>query len=151
MTYSIRKLTLVGVISLSIVMGMSSFSCSENPLKQTKASSTLLSQVALKQQQLASPTEERLGQMKSMGMRTEDLHSQRIYIYLPQQLTATQADELRALGITLYLDSWIPPVGNHPTGFILADMPVDKLNALASKDYIVKLDTAERKLELQLK
>ena len=151
MTYSIRKLALVSLISLIIVMGTLGFSCTENPVTQTKASSALLLQIALKQKQLASPTEERLGQMKSMGMRTEDLHSQRIYIYLSQQVTETQADELGALEITLYLDSWIPLVANHPTGFILADMPVDKLNALASKDYIVKLDTAERKLELQLK
>jgi len=128
---------------------MSSFSCVENPVTQTKASSTLLSQVALKQQQLASPTVERLAQMRSMGMRTDNIGIQRIYIYLSQQLTPTRADELRALGITLYLDSWIPPVGNHPFGFLLADMPIDKLDTLAAKDYVLKLDTAETKVEPQ--
>lgn len=118
-------------------------------MTQTKASSELLLQVALKQQQLASPTTERLDQMHAKGMRTENLEVQRIYIYLSQKLTAAQADELQALGITLYLDSWIPPVGNHPTGFVLADMPVKKLDALAAKAYVVKLDTAETKAEPQ--
>ena len=144
-----QHVLLAGLISLIIVMGMSSFSCTEKSMTQTKASSTLLSQVALRQQQLASPTAERLAQIQSMGMKTENIGIQRIYIYLSQQLTATQADELRALGVTLYLDSWIPPVGNHPTGLILADMPVDKLDALAAKDYVVKLDTAETKAEPQ--
>ncbi|GAG08549.1 unnamed protein product, partial [marine sediment metagenome] len=33
--------------------------------------------------------------------------------------------------------------------FIVADMPIDKLQELAEKDYVVKLDTAERVLEPQ--
>jgi len=53
------------------------------------------------------------------------------------------------MNIVLYLDSWIPPVGAHSTGFILADMPIDKLEALAKKDYVVTVDTAERQLEPQ--
>ncbi len=142
-----------GLILFTIVLGMSAFSCREKPvtqMTQTKASSALILQIDLRQQELASPTAERLTQMQSMGMRTEDIGMQRIYIYLAQQLTTTQAGELRALGITLYMDSWIPPVGNHPTGFLLADMPVSKLDALAAKDYIVKLDTAETKVEPQI-
>lgn len=150
MRRSIRNLALAAFIPLVVILGMSSFSCTENPVTQTKASSTLLSQVALRQQQLANPTAERLAQMQSTGMMTDNIGIQRIYIYLSQQLTVTQADELRALGIILYPDSWIPPVANHPTGFMLADMPVDKLDALAVREYVIKLDTAERKLELQL-
>ena len=149
MKCSLRKIAPAAFIPLVIILVMSNFSCTGNPATQAKASTVLLSQVALRQQQLASPTTERLAQMQLMGMRTENIGSQRIYIYLSQQPTATQADELRALGITLYLDSWIPPVGNHPMGFLLADMPVGKLNALAAKDYVLKLDTAETKMEPQ--
>ena len=53
------------------------------------------------------------------------------------------------MGITPYPESWIPPLENHPSGFILADMPVDKLEALAEKGYVVRLETAERVLEPQ--
>jgi len=87
--------------------------------------------------------------MKAMGMRTENLGMQRIFIHLSQEPTPSQIDELEAMGITPYPDSWIPPVGEHPTGFIVADMPIDKLQELAEKDYVVKLDTAERVLEPQ--
>ena len=121
----------------------------ENSVTQTKASSALLAQVALREQQIASPTTERLAQMQALGMQTENIGVQRIFIYLSQQLTTAQAEELNTLGITLYLDSWIPPVGNHPTGFILADMPVDKIDTLAAKDYVIKLDTAEIQAEPQ--
>jgi len=112
-----------------------------------KVSSQLLAQVNLRKEQVAEPTLDRLELMKNMGMRVDNLEIQRIFIHLSQELNTSQVEELEAMGITLYLDSWIPPVGAHPTGFILADMPVDKLGELAEKDYVVKLDTAEQMLE----
>ena len=114
-----------------------------------KASSLLLMQVDLRKEQMAEPTAERLKQMQTMGVRTEDLTSQRIFIHFEQEPTQPQLEELQDLGITVYVDSWIPPVGDHPTGYILADMPIDKLNELAAKDYIIKLNTAEQVLEPQ--
>jgi subtilisin family serine protease len=81
------------------------------------------------------------------GMATGDLTSQRIFIHFQQEPTQSQLDELQGLGITPYLDSWIPPVGIHPTGFILADMPMDRLYELAARDYVIRLNTAEQLLE----
>jgi len=121
----------------------------EIEIKAGKASALLLLQIDLREKQLASPIPERLEQMKAMGMRTENLGMQRIFIHLSQEPTAQQIDELKTMGITPYSDSWIPAVGGHPTGFIVADMPVDKLDELAGKDYVVRLDTAEQVLEPQ--
>jgi hypothetical protein len=77
------------------------------------------------------------------------MQNQRIFIHLNSELTASQIEELKALGITLYLDSWIPPVGNHPTGYVIADVPIEKLSELAKKEYVVRLETAEQLLEPQ--
>jgi len=121
----------------------------EIEIKAKKASALLLLQINLREQQLATPSPERLEQMKAMGMRTENLGVQRIFIHLAQEPTAQQIDELRAMGIIPYPDSWIPAAGGHPTGFIVADMPIDKLDELAGKDYVVRLDTAEQVLEPQ--
>jgi len=112
-----------------------------------KISSQLLAQVNLRKEQISDPTSDRLELMRNMGMRVENLETQRIFIHLSQELNQSQVEELEAMNIILYLDSWIPPVGAHPTGFILADMPVDKLGGLAEKDYVVRLDTADRQLE----
>jgi len=121
----------------------------EIEIKAGKASALLLLQIDLKEKQLAAPTPERLKQMKAMGMRTDNLTVQRIFIHLTQEPTAQQIDELKAIGITPYPDSWIPAAGGHPTGFMVADMPIDKLDELASKEYVVRLDTAEQVLEPQ--
>jgi hypothetical protein len=123
----------------------------EIEMKVKKASALLLLQIDLKAKQIATPTPERLEQMKAMGMRTENLGMQRIFIHLAQEPTPAQIAELRAMGIIPYRDSWIPPVGGHPTGFIVADMPIDKLSELAGKDYVVSLDTAEQVFQPQAK
>lgn len=112
-----------------------------------KASSQLLAQVNLRKEQIAEPSPDRLELMQHMGMRVDNLGIQRIFIHLEQAPNTLQIEELQAMGIILYLDSWIPPVGVHPYGVLLADMPVDKLEGVAEKDYVVKLDTAERMLE----
>jgi len=119
----------------------------EIEIKTGKASALLLLHVDLRKKQLTTPTPERLEQMKAMGMRTENLGMQRIFIHLAQEPTPPQIAELEAMGIIPYPDSWIPPVSGHPTGFIVADMPVDKLDELAGMDYVVRLDTAEQVLE----
>ena len=141
-------LVLFGIIIATLIAGSQSQPGWEEIVKE-KASSLLLMQVDLRKEQMAEPTAERLKQMQTMGMRTEDLTSQRIFIDFEQEPTQSQLAELQDLGITAYADSWIPPVGDHPTGFILADMPIDKLNELAAKDYIIKVNTAERLLEPQ--
>ncbi len=113
-----------------------------------KVSALLSLQVGAKLRcQQTPPTADELNMMEAMGMRTENLGKQRIFIHLAQEPTAQQIDELKAMGITPYPDSWIPPVGEYPTGFIVADMPIGKLDELAGKEYVVQLDTTEQMLE----
>ena len=132
-----------------VILVLVPMSCSKTDTTNEKVSSQLLAQVNLRKEQMADPTSDRLEIMKNMGMRIDNLEVQRIFIHLNEELNNSQIEELRAMGLTLYLDSWIPPVAGHPTGFILADMPIDKLEALAEKDYVRRLDTAERELEPQ--
>jgi hypothetical protein len=139
----VQRLAVLALFCVVVVLGMSSISCSDNSTTRAKASSVLLLQVGLRKQQEATPTQERLVQMQSQGMNTTTIGTQRIFIYLNQQLTPSQVNDLQSLGVTVYPNSWIPPVGSHPNGFVLADMPVDKLDALAAKDYVVNLDSAE--------
>ncbi len=121
----------------------------DNSVENAKASSLLLIQVNLRKAQISNPTPDRLNQMKNMGMNVDNLSIQRIFMHLNQPLTKEQENELKAIDITLYVDSWIPPVGNFPTGYLIADMPVDKLVNLAQKSFVVRLDTAEKQLQPQ--
>ena len=112
-----------------------------------KASALLLMQIGLREKQMADPTPERLEQMKIMGMNTDNLGMQRIYMHLAAEPNLQQMEELEGMGIIPYPASWIPAGDGHPTGFIAADMPIDRLDELAGKDYVVWLDTAEQVVE----
>lgn len=140
------------MISASLILSMLfpiSCTCSGNHVINEKVSSQLLTQVNLRKEQIANPTSDRLEIMKGMGMNVDSLEIQRIFIHTRQELTPPQIEELEDVGITLYLDSWIPAVGDHPTGFLMADMLIDRLEELVEKDYVVRLETAERQLEPQ--
>jgi hypothetical protein len=113
----------------------------------TKATSLLLLQINLRRQQLADPAPDRLEQMQAMGMKTENLEMQRVFIHMAQEPTAEQLGELESMGIIPYPDSWIPSAEGPSAGFMVADMPIDKLDELMNKVYITKLDTAEQQAE----
>ncbi len=125
-------------------------SCSDTEvMTNEKISSLLLTQINLKKEQIDNPTTERLNILMEMGMMVDNLGNQRIFIHFEHELNDAQVKELQTMGLTLYLDSWIPPVGAHPTGYIIADMPIEVLEELVEIEYIVKLDTAERQLQPQ--
>jgi clostripain len=146
-------------LTIGTMPGVQAFSLSQNEHQailfselepEAKVSSLLSLQVEAKLRcQQVLPTDDELSMMQAGGMNTEDLEMQRIFIHLAQEPTLKQLEEMEALGIIPYPESWIPPVGNFPTGFIVADMPVDGLGELATKDYIAQLDTAEQLLEPQ--
>jgi subtilisin family serine protease len=66
-----------------------------------------------------------------------------VFIYTHSRPDAAQAADMSSLGVTAYTDSWIPPVGAHPQGFITALVPISKVNGLAAKDYVIRLESAE--------
>ncbi len=134
-----------------IVATLTLLSCApaDSVVIDEKVGSQLHTQISLRKEQIADPTPDRLEIMKNMGMRVDNLETQRIFIHLTRELNPSQIQEIEAEGITLYPDSWIPPVGNHPTGFLIADMPVNRLAVLTGKGYVVRLATAERQLQPQ--
>jgi len=129
---------------LILVASTGAISCGAKTDHMSKISSTLLEQVELRREQIASPDDERLKQMQDMGLSMGNLEKQLVFIYVNDQLTLEQVEDLRALGVNVHADSWIPAVGSHPLGFFIAEIPVDKLEELAARDYIIRLDTAER-------
>jgi len=140
------------VISVGLIMStLSLLSCTrgDSEVIEEKVSAQLYTQINLRKEQIADPTSDRLEIMNNIGMSLDNLESHKIFIHLIQKLNASQVEEIEAMGITLFLDSWIPPVGNHPTGYLTADMPIDRLGDLTQISYIVRLETAERQFQPQ--
>ena len=67
----------------------------------------------------------------------------KVFIFLDRPPDAAVIAGLQSRGATVYPDSWIPPVGSHPRGFVTASVPVDNLNGLAGLSFVAKMDSAE--------
>ena len=51
--------------------------------------------------------------MQAEGVTISSLDKQKIFIHSVTELSQSQIEELESLGLTLYLDSWIPPLKNR--------------------------------------
>ncbi len=67
----------------------------------------------------------------------------RAFIYLQNKPDTQKLAELALINVTAYPDSWIPPVGSHPHGFITGSVPLNKIGELAAKPYVILIDSAE--------
>jgi subtilisin family serine protease len=126
----------------------------QDGVHKAKISSRLGIQVAAKRRALeVAPLAEGqidiLKAMQARGAMVTSLNEQRIFIHISEEPNQAQIEELESMGLTLFLDSWVPSVRYHQTGFIMADMPLEILNELSNVDYVIRLDTAERVLEPQ--
>ena len=126
----------------------------ETAIKKTdkiekKISGLLKFQVQLRKSYVKQSTPERLSAMKKMGMKTEEIDKHLVYVHAEKKLSASEIKSLKKMGVIVGEDSWIPPLKNHPTGFVIASMPVNRLYELAKKSFVVRLETAEKKLELK--
>jgi hypothetical protein len=124
----------------------------ENEMKRNgrlekKISPLLKLQIQLKNSYKEQPSSDKLSIMESMGMRVEEIDKQLIFIHVKRKLSISRIEAIKKIGAIVYEDSWIPPLENHPTGFILASVPIDRLFSLARKPYVIRLDTAEEKVE----
>lgn len=114
--------------------------------KEKKMSGLLRLQMHLRNSYGEQPTSERLSAMQKMGMRisTAETDKQSVYIHVRRKLSAAKIASLKKIGVIVYENSWIPPLENHPTGYVMASVPVSRMYDLASKTYVVRLETAEQ-------
>ncbi|MHC1736577.1 MAG: S8/S53 family peptidase [Ignavibacteriaceae bacterium] len=67
-----------------------------------------------------------------------------VAIYYENFPASAELAELTNLGIEYYIESWVPPLKNHPYGFILAKMPTDKFIQTLSLETVRRIATTEQ-------
>jgi subtilisin family serine protease len=106
----------------------------------SKISSSLLKAIATRSEQRQPLS---LFSVESQAPAPDPLNVS-VFIYTDSRPDTAQVADMASLGVTAYMDSWIPPVGAHPQGFITALVPIDNVNELATKNYVARLDSAEQ-------
>src|SRR3989339_1274335 len=113
---------------------------------EKKISGLLQLQIQLRKSYREQPTSERIKAMQRMGIKTAEIDKQLVYIHLKRKLSPSRVASLKEIGVIVHEDSWVPPVKNHPTGYVAASMPIDRLYDIARKPFIIRLETAEQVL-----
>lgn len=75
---------------------------------------------------------------------------QKIFVYLSSEPSSDQKEELNNLALKCDWDSWIPPAGNHPFGFLTVEIKIDSFEQVLCLEWIKKIDTAERESQSDL-
>lgn len=81
---------------------------------------------------------------RQQGIMTQQTMTMQVVVYFSIYPTQEQIRELEKRGLTCYLNTWTPPMDNHPFGFFLASASIDNINGVLALDFVKKLDTAER-------
>jgi hypothetical protein len=66
-----------------------------------------------------------------------------IIIYQSEYPSTKQISDLENMGVNCYLESWTPPVGDHPLGFFIAEIPADRFLEVLANKVIMKVESAE--------
>lgn len=101
-------------------------------------------QAEIEQKDLANRGMLSFQELQSVVMKSRvPTQFQRVFIHFSERPDGAKISELQSLGMTIYEDSWIPPIDGHPTGFMVADIPIDRVEKIASLNYVHRLNTAE--------
>jgi subtilisin family serine protease len=76
--------------------------------------------------------------------RTEENSFITVVIYSAGFPTPAFIADLEALGVRAVPASWIPPLQNHPLGFFMARVPIDRIADVLAIAEVRQMDTAER-------
>jgi subtilisin family serine protease len=109
-----------------------------------KMGALLSYQIALKQEFLAHSDISVAQALSASAGSHWDPWRQRLLVYMSTPPDLRFLQKIQALGIKPYPETWVPPVGIHPMGLMLADAPTDHVITLASLEQVVRLDTAEQ-------
>ncbi|MBN1189100.1 MAG: S8 family serine peptidase [Dehalococcoidales bacterium] len=156
-----RIISIIGIISILAVLSANlsgtqvtaakagPSSSDSNPV--SKIGSSLSMHIKMKQTQAGIENQDIMttcGLDSPSAGEITPVDREKVFLHFKEPPTSTQIEELNSMGVTVYPDSWVPPVNSFKTGFVLADAPVDSIYILAARSYIMKLDTAERKMSL---
>jgi subtilisin family serine protease len=81
------------------------------------------------------------------GMEDEKLDNILLTIYFNEKPATSELNSIENIGVEFFIESWIPAMQNHPYGFMIAKVPVDKVNILLTDNSVIKVGSAETLLE----
>jgi subtilisin family serine protease len=77
-----------------------------------------------------------------LGKLSADNLKEPVVLYFSNYPTGAEISELNNLGIICHVETWTPPLPNHPYGFIIAELPITQLDNTINLNFVKKIGTA---------
>ncbi|MDP8200697.1 MAG: S8 family serine peptidase [Candidatus Tenebribacter burtonii] len=84
-------------------------------------------------------------QQLNNGVRNDETEYAKVILYFAEYPSNEIINTLENQGVECYLDSWVPPLENHPNGFIIASIPTECFLDVLSEREIVRIASGEKK------
>ena len=79
------------------------------------------------------------------GIRNNETEYVKVILYFSDYPSRDIISGLTSLGCECFLESWPPPLENHPLGYFIARIPTENFLGILSLREIQKIDSAEHK------
>ncbi|MDP8228229.1 MAG: S8/S53 family peptidase [Candidatus Electryoneaceae bacterium] len=133
---------LIFILALAVI--------SVNPTDASPSSNildaTLTRDLFLIEQMNADPSPNNIKRMKALGLSQSDDPLLRIFLHFPRYPALLQA-ELERRNVKLFPHTWLPLVGAHKTGYLLAEARASVIRGLADDRLPQRISAAYRQLE----
>jgi len=135
-------LCLLSILVLAVTVG-----ADEDIDPRSKMGGFLQAQLAAKMEYLEKGSRRDLDLMAKNRVGVDDSNptQQKVFLHFRSYPRNSELGLLKRMAVKLYEDTWIPPLPNHPTGFMIADMKVTRALDVAKQDFIVRMSSAEKK------
>ncbi len=85
-----------------------------------------------------------LDQQSASSLKSGPSPESKVFLYFSEYPSSDLLTRLERLGVRLMKETWTPPLGRHPYGFIAAIVPDHNLRAILSLSALKKIGSAER-------
>ena len=108
---------------------------------------TLVRDLFLIERCLEDPTDRNLKLMTGFGLPADTDPELKVFLHFTEPPSGKLRDELRSRVSKLYDYTWLPPVGAHRTGIMLALVKASMIRGLLKNGLVVRVTAAYRQLE----
>ncbi len=95
----------------------------------------------------ANPTENNRTRVEKLLNHTADDPVLLVYLHMHEPPAGTILSELEIRVEKLYPHTWIPPVGVHPTGYLIAEIKYSEIRSLIEDKLVERITAAYRRLK----
>lgn len=93
-----------------------------------------------------NPSSHNKDRLSAYNLSCESDPKLKVFLYFDTQPNISTAMELTEFGVVLFPETWVPPIGSHKSGFMIARASVSDIRQIAKRKLATRISAAYREL-----